>query len=346
MNSRIKSAMLVVSLLAPLAAQSQVSVSINLAPPPLPVYVQPAVPGEGYLWTPGYWAWNNVDGGYYWVPGAWVLAPRPGYLWTPGYWSFAAGGYRWIPGYWGLSVGFYGGVDYGFGYPGQGYVGGRWDRGAFYYNSAVNNVSTTRVRNVYRTTVVNQTVNVTRVSYNGGAGGVQARPTAVESRAQREPHLEATPAQVKQERMALKMPTQKAAADRAAPRVAATPKAGALGSPDAIKAADSAPAPSRQAPAAKAAHQPAPVPAERVMPGGNKAPVQENAVHKSGPERAPSADKRGEPVAAEPHGKGNAPTSSGAEPAGPHKAEPGSQGKGHGQPDSAQARAPGRKTDD
>ena len=26
-------------------------------PPPLPDYDQPPAPGDGYLWTPGYWAW-------------------------------------------------------------------------------------------------------------------------------------------------------------------------------------------------------------------------------------------------------------------------------------------------
>jgi hypothetical protein len=40
------------------------------APPPLPDYEQPQAPGDGYLWTPGYWAWGG--GGYYWVPGGWV----------------------------------------------------------------------------------------------------------------------------------------------------------------------------------------------------------------------------------------------------------------------------------
>ena len=53
---------------------AQVAVSITLAPPVLPVYTQPVCPGEGYLWTPGYWAWDVDFGDYYWVPGTWVLA--------------------------------------------------------------------------------------------------------------------------------------------------------------------------------------------------------------------------------------------------------------------------------
>src|ERR1035438_219439 len=63
-------------------------------PPPLPDYDQPQAPGDGYLWTPGYWAWDQD--GYYWVPGAWVEAPYEGALWTPGYW-----------GYWNNSYGYY-----------------------------------------------------------------------------------------------------------------------------------------------------------------------------------------------------------------------------------------------
>src|ERR1700676_3082982 len=49
-------------------------------PPPLPEYEQPPVPAEGYLWTPGYWAY--APGGYFWVPGTWVEPPRIGLLWT------------------------------------------------------------------------------------------------------------------------------------------------------------------------------------------------------------------------------------------------------------------------
>ncbi len=46
---------------APAHAALALGVSITLAPPPLPVYEQPPVPGPGYLWSPGYWAWS--DGG-------------------------------------------------------------------------------------------------------------------------------------------------------------------------------------------------------------------------------------------------------------------------------------------
>ena len=36
----------------------------------------------------------------------------------------------WHLGYWGPHVGFYGGVNYGYGYVGVGFVGGRWEGGS------------------------------------------------------------------------------------------------------------------------------------------------------------------------------------------------------------------------
>src|ERR1035438_10507919 len=68
-------------------AQIGVGISVNFGPPALPVYEQPICPDDGYLWTPGYWAYDDDDG-YYWVPGTWVEAPQVGYLWTPGYWGW------------------------------------------------------------------------------------------------------------------------------------------------------------------------------------------------------------------------------------------------------------------
>src|ERR1700744_5898016 len=112
-----------------------VGLSIRLAPPALPVYTQPPCPVDGYLWTPGYWSYG--PDGYYWVPGVWVAPPRVGVLGTPGYWGFEGGAYAWHAGYWGPPVGFYGGINYGFGYGGVGFVGGSWFGGGFRYNTAV-----------------------------------------------------------------------------------------------------------------------------------------------------------------------------------------------------------------
>jgi hypothetical protein len=88
-------------------------------PPELPEYSQPDCPGDGYLWTPGYWSY--APQGYYWVPGAWARPPEVGFLWTPGYWGFVGGRYRYNYGFWGRHIGYYGGVNYGFGYVGVGF---------------------------------------------------------------------------------------------------------------------------------------------------------------------------------------------------------------------------------
>jgi hypothetical protein len=203
-------------------ALAQISVSIALAPPALPVYEQPVLVEQGGLWAPGYWAYDQDDG-YFWVPGAWVQPPEAGLLWTPGYWGWRSGGYAWNDGYWGPTVGFYGGIAYGFGYPGRGYTGGHWQGQQFYYNTAVSHVNVTNIHNTYTQTITNNTT-VTRVSYNGGTGGVAARPTAAEQAATRAPHQPATGAQLQYRQAALASPALSASVNHGKPAVAATSK--------------------------------------------------------------------------------------------------------------------------
>ncbi len=169
-------------------AAVSVGVAITLAPPPLPDVVQPVAPGPGYIWTPGYWAWG--PNGYYWINGAWLVPPAVGLLWTPGWWGWSDGYYRWHKGYWGPQVGFYGGIDYGFGYFGVGYVGGHWRGRDFYYNRAVTNVNITHVHNVYvdKTVIHNAPPDRRHVSYNGGQGGMPSRPTPEQRTYARQPH--------------------------------------------------------------------------------------------------------------------------------------------------------------
>ncbi|HVO96747.1 MAG TPA: hypothetical protein VMT15_01705 [Bryobacteraceae bacterium] len=171
----------------PTVAHAGVFVSVAIAPPVLPVYVQPPLPAPGYIWAPGYWAYG--PDGYFWVPGTWILPPQPGLLWTPGYWGWRGGFYVWNAGFWGPHVGFYGGVNYGFGYTGVGYYGGRWMGGVFSYNAAVMNVGGGVVVNSYRENVV---VNNIHTSYNGGEGGLRAQPSAFERSAMAEHHFEPT----------------------------------------------------------------------------------------------------------------------------------------------------------
>ena len=203
----------------PAVSHAGVFVSVRFgAPPVLPVYVQPVCPAPGYIWTPGYWAWNDAAGSYFWVPGAWVLAPYSGALWTPGYWAYGPTGYAWNPGYWGLHIGFYGGVNYGFGYFGHGFEGGYWDRGVFRYNTAVIHVDNVRFHNVVynRTVVVNR--NVSRVSFNGGHGGINARPNADEQRWSHEQHMAPLAAQHQNEMRASQNRAQFASVNHGQPQ--------------------------------------------------------------------------------------------------------------------------------
>jgi len=214
-----------VVLAASTAALAQVRISVAFGPPALPVYEQPLCPGDGYIWTPGYWAWDDDDADYYWVPGTWVLAPEVGYLWTPPYWAWNDGAYVFYDGYWGPHVGFYGGVVYGFGYFGVGFVGGRWDGDRFFYNRAVMHVDEVRVRNVYNETVINN-VTVNRISYNGGPGGIQARPRPEEEAAARERHLPPVSVQAQHMQTARTNPELRASTNRGKPSVAATARPG------------------------------------------------------------------------------------------------------------------------
>jgi hypothetical protein len=205
-------------------AQVSFGISVNFGPPPLPVYDQPVCPGDGYLWTPGYWAYDPYYG-YYWVPGTWVMAPQPGLLWTPGYWGWSGAAFVFNQGYWGPHVGFYGGINYGFGYTGNGYWGGRWDNGHFAYNTYVNHVNTTIIHNTYNTTVVNN-VTVNHVSYNGGEGGINARPTPQELSYKNERRIPPVAAQTQHLDQARSNPDMRASENHGKPPVAATARPG------------------------------------------------------------------------------------------------------------------------
>ena len=214
-----------VYLMMPAQAQIAIDVSVDVAPPPLPYYEQPPIPAEGYIWVPGYWAWDPAELDYYWVPGTWVEPPQPELLWTPAWWGWADGRYGFHPGYWGREVGFYGGVDYGYGYTGEGYYGGRWDHGVFFYNRTVNNVTNVRITNVYNQPVAAPSA-ANRASFNGGNGGVQARPTPQQEALARERHVEPTPVQRQHAEVASKDRALFAKQNHGEPAVAATPRAG------------------------------------------------------------------------------------------------------------------------
>lgn len=173
--------------------QAVIVIKVRHAPPPLPYYEQPYCPVEGYLWTPGYWAYDGYD--YYWVPGQWVEPPHYGYLWTPCYWGFSGGFYGFHNGYWARNVGYYGGVNYGYGYGGSGFYGGRWSGSHFQYNTAVMHVNRNVTRRTYvDRTYVRETRLVNRPSFNG-PGGVTRRPSARENVAIRQNRTQPTSVQ-------------------------------------------------------------------------------------------------------------------------------------------------------
>jgi len=208
---------------APTTSFAQIRITVGFGPPALPVYEQPICPGDGYIWTPGYWAWDPDFDDYYWVPGTWVLAPEVGFLWTPPWWGWDGGVFLFHEGFWGPHIGFYGGINYGFGYFGYGYVGGRWDGGHFFYNRAVTNINVVNIHNVY-----NETVNVTvnHVSYNGGEGGIVARPRSEDEIAERDRHIGAIAAQTQHIAAARGNENLRASFNHGRPAIAATGRPG------------------------------------------------------------------------------------------------------------------------
>lgn len=199
----------------PLASSSAyVGVSVAIAPPAIPVYEQPFCPGPGYIWTPGYW--DYADFGYYWVPGVWVRPPSVGFLWTPGYWGYQNGLYVFNNGYWGTNVGFYGGINYGYGYGGHGYYGGRWNGNQFLYNTAVTRVNTTVINNNYTYTNKVQPTG-SRAGFNG-PGGAKAQATAQELAVAKSNHIPPVAAQQERVKAAKNDPALRVANNKGKPK--------------------------------------------------------------------------------------------------------------------------------
>jgi len=129
----------------------------------------------------------------------------------------------------------------------------------------VNNIGAAHIANVYSQTVVNNAT-VNRASFNGGAGGVVARPTSEQLMAAKEPHIPATRPQVDQARASSMRGEQFLSTNRGKPAIAATERPGEFKGKGAL--------PARAAGAAAQA-----VPA----PGGNAEPESK--------EKPPAAEK-------------------------------------------------------
>jgi WXXGXW repeat (2 copies) len=277
-------------LVAPAKSPASVGIFVSFGPPAIPVYVQPACPAPGYMWTPGYWAWDP-DYGYYWVPGTWVPAPFVGAMWTPGYWGWYNDGYVWYPGYWGTEVGFYGGIDYGYGYTGRGYYGGQWRGDRFFYNRKVNHITNVNIVNVYNQRVVVNN-NGPRISYNGGRGGIDARPTSAEMAAERSRRSGAVNQQLEQERFARNDPAQRARENHGRPQVAATARPGEFRGSGVVRATRAgAPykEPPREVRGGREPGRTTPAPVERAPSrNGPREAAPNQRMERSAPQQAPT----------------------------------------------------------
>jgi hypothetical protein len=279
-------------LVTPIAATAQVGVviSVQVAPPMLPVYAQPPMPEEGYIWTPGYWQWAAPTG-YYWVPGTWVLPPMAGVLWTPPYWGWSNGLYVFHAGYWGPHVGYYGGVNYGYGYGGVGFDGGRWEGGHFAYNRAVSNFGSAHVRHFYRQNVT--VSNRSHASYAGGAGGLRAEPKAVERQAEHDTHLPVTSEQARHVAAAAGNPGLGASHNNGRPPIAATSRPGQFQGQGVVRSQENGRPPAASQPGQREAPHEAQQPAQREAPHAAPQPAQREA-----PRAAPQPTQREAPHAA------------------------------------------------
>ena len=84
----------------------------------------------------------------------------------------------------------------------MGFGGGRWNGGNFNYNTAVMRVNTTVIRNTYVDRTVINNVNVNRVSYNGGQGGINVRPNQAQIAAEHQKRFGPANTQVQQQHLA------------------------------------------------------------------------------------------------------------------------------------------------
>lgn len=71
---------------------------VGVEPPPPRHESAPPIPGPGYAWIDGYWAWQL--GRHVWIGGRWALPPA-GHAWVPGRWNRYDRGWRWRDGRWG-----------------------------------------------------------------------------------------------------------------------------------------------------------------------------------------------------------------------------------------------------
>jgi len=67
--------------------------------PPTPLNEPiPLPPDPTYVWTPGYWEWDEDH--WTWIYGQWLQPPNDGDKWVGGYWEKRPEGWFWKKGRW------------------------------------------------------------------------------------------------------------------------------------------------------------------------------------------------------------------------------------------------------
>ena len=92
------------------------------------------------------------------------------------------------------------------------------------YNRTVNNFGNVHITNVYNRTVINNTT--THVSFNGGQGGISARPTAQQLAYQHAQHTPPTAVQTQHQQAASSNHALLASVNNGRPPIAATSRPG------------------------------------------------------------------------------------------------------------------------
>ena len=214
----------------PLAANAAVFVSVSIAPPALPVYVAPPMPGAGLLLDArilgvrrGTTTTGCRERGCWLRPRA-ALDPR---ILGMVRWRLRSGtavtGDR-------TSVSMAASIT-ASAMAVSASTAATGEGGRFVANTTVIN----------NTTIVNNTT-VNRVSYNGGAGGVAATATPAEMRAAHENHVAMSEMQQQHEQAAARDTTMRASYNHGRPSVAATAKAGVFYGKGVVAARSAAPA--------------------------------------------------------------------------------------------------------
>jgi hypothetical protein len=74
-------------------------VEVDAAPPPAQVDVETPMPGPGFVWIGGVWAWGP-GGRWIWQGGHWDHPPRSGAVWVPHRYEYRNGRHVFVRGGW------------------------------------------------------------------------------------------------------------------------------------------------------------------------------------------------------------------------------------------------------